>query len=388
MHRRTLLRHAIASLAVASLPRRGWAAESIGSRTSAVASVSLPRLELSWDRVINTTVGLRPHRDSGFVVKAVTRGERLLVHDYGHGGAGMSLAWGTGALAADLALKQEARTAAVIGAGAVGLAAAQQLQARGFDVTVYAKELPPETTSNMSLAAFIPATGVPDAKHRTPAWVRQFREAALISADDFERRAGRDGVAWVDNYTASDDRPTDLADSVLPQRLRTERDRTVLTQGRHPFPTRYAVYTRRLSIDPSVYLQAQVREFLAAGGRLSRRDFPDVRALLAIPERVIVNCTGLGAAALFDDRELIPVKGQLTVFEPQPEIAYRAGLRIGRGPDAINISMSPRSDGIVLGNAQERGVWTLEPNREVEAVIVNAAIAFFGRMRSSPIPRS
>lgn len=369
MHRRTLLRHALASLGVASLPR-----------VASAGRITLPRLQLSWDRVVNTTVGLRPHRDSGFVVRAAKLGDRLLVHDYGHGGAGMSLAWGTGALAGDLALQQEARTAAVVGAGAVGLAAARQLQARGFAVTIYARELPPETTSNMSLAAFIPATGLPDPKHRTAAWVQQFRQAALISATDFEVRAGRDGVSWVDNYTASDEAPTLTGSDVLPPRLRTERDRTVLVRGQHPFPTRYAVYSRRLSIDPALYLQAQVREFLAAGGRLSRREFPDAAALLALDEQVIVNCTGLGAATLFGDRELVPVKGQLTVFEAQPDITYRAGLRVGHGPNAINISMSPRSDGIVLGNAQERGVWTLEPNREVEAVIVNAAIRFFGAM--------
>jgi hypothetical protein len=29
---------------------------------------------------------------------------------------------------------------------------------------------------------------------------------------------------------------------------------------------------------------------------------------------VIVNCTGLGSKALFNDEELIPVKGQLTVM--------------------------------------------------------------------------
>jgi hypothetical protein len=46
--------------------------------------------------VIRTTVGLRPHRDPGFVLKADKLNDKLLVHNYGHGGAGMSLAWGTG----------------------------------------------------------------------------------------------------------------------------------------------------------------------------------------------------------------------------------------------------------------------------------------------------
>src|SRR5262245_60166421 len=61
----------------------------------------LAPVKAAWDRVIRTTVGLRPHRDAGFVLKADKLDDRLLIHNYGHGGAGMSLAWGTGLMAAE-----------------------------------------------------------------------------------------------------------------------------------------------------------------------------------------------------------------------------------------------------------------------------------------------
>ena len=60
----------------------------------------------------------------------------------------MSLSWGTGAMAANMALAHGERRAAVLGCGAVGLTAARQLQRRGFDVTIYAAYVPPDTTSN------------------------------------------------------------------------------------------------------------------------------------------------------------------------------------------------------------------------------------------------
>ena len=58
----------------------------------------------------------------------------------------MSLSWGTGRMAAEMALGHDSRRAAVVGCGAVGLAAARQLQRRGFAVTIYAASVPPDTT--------------------------------------------------------------------------------------------------------------------------------------------------------------------------------------------------------------------------------------------------
>src|SRR5580704_2473555 len=83
------------------------------------APVNLAPVNASWDRIIRTTVGLRPHRDAGFVLKADRLDDKLLVHNYGHGGAGMSLAWGTGLMAAEFATEHQARRAAVIGCGSV-----------------------------------------------------------------------------------------------------------------------------------------------------------------------------------------------------------------------------------------------------------------------------
>ena len=67
---------------------------------------------------------------------------------------------------------------------------------------------------------------------------------------------------------------------------------------------------------------------------------------------VIVNCTGLGAKALFDDPELMPVKGQLTVLHPQPAVTYAYLEPI------LDLYMFSRSDGIILGGSHGDGVWS------------------------------
>src|SRR5205807_4441764 len=59
-------------------------------------------VKVSRDRVIREVVGLRPYRAEGFVVEAERFGSKLLIHNYGHGGAGITLSWGNASLAADL----------------------------------------------------------------------------------------------------------------------------------------------------------------------------------------------------------------------------------------------------------------------------------------------
>ena len=167
---------------------------------------------------------------------------------------------------------------------------------------------------------------------------------------------------------------------LVPEHLRTGRDREVLGPGEHPFPTKYAIRTSALAIEPSIYLDALVRDFVLFGGKIVIRKFDTPRDLMSLNEPVIINCTGLGSKTLFNDDELVPIRGQLTGCIPQPEVHYRAS---GRLPNStINASMNPRSDGLVIGNMQERGNWSLEPNEEVRQQNVSAAIAFFAAMRA------
>ena len=54
---------------------------------------------IAMENVIREVVGHRPYRASGFVVKSERLDGRLVVHNYGHGGGGLSLSWGSSALA-------------------------------------------------------------------------------------------------------------------------------------------------------------------------------------------------------------------------------------------------------------------------------------------------
>ena len=70
---------------------------------------------------------------------------------------------------------------------------------------------------------------------------------------------------------------------------------------------------------------------------------------------------------------MTPVKGQLTVLLPQPEVDYAVLTD--------DLYMFPRTDGIILGGTHERGVETREPDSAAERRILDGHKAIFGAMR-------
>ncbi len=54
---------------------------------------------ISEDRIVRVIVGHRPFRPSGFVVRRERIDSKEIIHNYGHGGGGISLSWGSSALA-------------------------------------------------------------------------------------------------------------------------------------------------------------------------------------------------------------------------------------------------------------------------------------------------
>jgi glycine/D-amino acid oxidase-like deaminating enzyme len=342
------------------------------------------------DRVLRTTVGLRPYRPAGFVLKAEKSDGKTVIHNYGHGGAGMSLSWGTGQMAAEMALEHDSRTAAVIGSGAAGLTAARQLQRRGFEVTIYAADVPPNTTSNWSLAGFTPTSGLVRFTERTPAWDEQFRRAVRIGYEQLQLLAGPSyGISWMNHFTPTNtESRSGGSNPLLDDELRLGEE--LLYPGEHPFPTKYARMRPSMRIEPSIYLEALVRDVMSFGGGLVIRKFGNLRELLSLNESLIVNCTGLGSKELFEDESMVPLKGQLTVLVPQEDVNYKTGggLRTSSGAPGVGIHMMPRSDGIVLGGTSERGAWSREVNEDARQRILAAHHELFSAMRPPTGARS
>lgn len=116
----------------------------------------LARVNARPERIMNITVCLRPFRAAGPRLDTETVGDKLVVHNYGHGGSGWSLSWGSGLVAVKKALSAGARDIAVIGCGALGLTAAVVAQRAGATVTIYAKERMPDVRSARATGVWSP----------------------------------------------------------------------------------------------------------------------------------------------------------------------------------------------------------------------------------------
>jgi len=359
--------------AIALTPLIGACTSSISSRPRNFTPSGLPmrRVNVSEQRVIRSIAGLRPFRPSGFVVKAQQMNDKIVIHNYGHGGGGITLSWGTSHLAMELALQTQYRRCAVIGSGVVGLSTARLMQDRGWDVRIYSKALPPNTTSNIAGGQWSP-TSVYDEEFLTPAFKAQFEQAMRHAHRYYQNMVGpRYGVRWISNYSISSSPPAgdavqDEYPDMFPQLMDLSRDQ-------HPFDADYVRHYSTMLIEPAIYLPAMLQDYYGAGGEITIREFMDRNDVLSVTEPVIINCTGLGSGDLFEDKELMPIKGQLSFLLPQAEIDY---ITLGNE----GLYMFPRSDGILLGGTFQRNEWSLTPDPVETRRIIDGHKAFFDAM--------
>ncbi len=347
----------------------------IGSALVQPLDAPMAPVQSSMDRVTRTLVGLRPFRKPGPRLEAVCVGGKDVVHNYGHGGGGVSLSWGVAELAADNAKAFGRTEIAVLGAGSIGLSTALELQRAGADVTIYAKDFPPYTTSNIAGAMWHPVT-LYERDQVSAETMEMLHLASKIAFLRFIAYANdpRYGVYWIRQYSLSNrpmntSRPYMGGDALYPGLKRN--------QPGAPFGFAYhdAYYT--LMIDSDLYMRALVNDFLGTGGRMVEQTFDTAADLESLPQNTIVNCMGLGSGAVFEDESIIPARGQLTFLLPQNDIDYGyAGWTREHG----QLYMFPRKTGVLLGGSFDKGDWSLEPREDEVHRMVEGHAALAARL--------
>lgn len=312
----------------------------------------LPLVRAQPDRIISLTVCTRPFRANGPRIETERLGRKTIVHNYGHGGSGWSLSWGSGTLALRHVLETREREIAVIGAGVIGLTSALLAQRAGLKVRIYAKERFPDVRSTFATGNWSPNSRFCTREAATPELVARWEEMARISFRTYQHLLGLPGnpVEWFDGYYLTDERANAGSEvwrgepdyPNLESRLQDLMPRSqVMPPGTHPFPVPFVRRYTNMIFNISAYSRMLMADFLAAGGVIETREFKEPGDIARLRERTVINATGYGARALFGDESVIPVRGQLMRLIPQPEVTY--GLAYGD-----SLYMLPRRDGIIL----------------------------------------
>src|SRR5882724_10806760 len=263
MYNSHMKRRAILSAAGAAL------AAGCATRSKPVASLParpqrrLAPVNCSPERVIRTVAGLRPFRPSGFLVRTDRLERKTIIHNYGHGGAGITLSWGTAQLALEEAERSGHSEFAVLGCGVVGLSTARLFQRRGFAVTIYAKDTPPNTTSNIAGGWWAPVT-LFEPGRQGPEFTAGYVRAARF-AHRYYQNLTNDyyGVRWSPIYALSNEPRNEpraaAGPDPFPEIQALNIDSRALNAGEHPFPTLRVHRNWSMLIEPPIYLNALLR---------------------------------------------------------------------------------------------------------------------------------
>jgi len=322
----------------------------------------LPKLRVSLDRVIKQTVGLRPYRSLGPRIEKEEFGNKTLIHNYGHGGSGWSLSWGSAELAADLVASSSTKKVAVIGSGVIGLTTARMLQFRGYEVSIYTKEMAPNITSSKATGTWSPSHRLIDEDQISPEFYNKFKQMHSTSFRTYQNLLGLgDYVVWSDTYTIRNEAPPKREQSPKPDAdkyafMNVLPGTIALKAKEHPFRAKYVNKGASMVFNIPSLLKLYTDDFLRFGGKIKIKEFKSLEEIDALAEPCIVNCSGIGAKQLTNDKHLQPISGQLAFVIPQQQIHYCINTK-----EAYTIN---RKDGIIVGGTHKVGSWDTTPSKE------------------------
>jgi D-amino-acid oxidase len=326
------------------------------------SAATLPSPSFSWDPATRPPIaGLRPHRKKSYRLETVNSGNKFIVHNYGHGGAGITMSWGCAQEVVDLVSSRgfaQNERVAVLGSGVMGLTAATLLAALNLNVTIYAKDFPPHTTSNVAGGQWAPSL----VEHNND---QQFNRILRRAFAAHRAKIGQGyGVSTRLNYTLqhSPNFETVPKDVIPDPQFFTHLPFTHLTSSGYAYST--------LLVEPPIFLAKLQSDLVARQVPFVPKQFSGDSEVLNLQENIVINCTGLGSRKIWPDPALEAVKGQLVLLPPQPNLQY---LYSGHG------YLFPRQDAVVVGGSEEYNPTDDLPDiQKCKAILANVKGVFDG----------
>ncbi|WP_026162689.1 FAD-dependent oxidoreductase [Kribbella catacumbae] len=250
----------------------------------------------------------------------------------------------------------------VVGAGVIGLSCAVRLAESGYEVGVFARDLPLETTSAVAAAIWYPFLSAGD---QVAGWARSsYEEFGKLAASEpsVQLRHGKE-------YLLEPAKDPVWADA-LPDLRRV---------GSPPPGFRDGWSFTTPVVEMPLYLQYLVKRLEAAGGTLTRA------ALSSLPNtaEIVVNCAGLGARLTAHDPTITPVRGQVLTVQ---QFGLAEWLIADRGPQDL-CYVVPRSKDVVVGGTSQPDNWDLTVHEKTAGQILDRATELIPQLRKAKVLR-
>ncbi len=284
----------------------------------------------------------RPVRKSGPAMYLQTKNNKIIAHNYGHGGGGWSLAPGAARYVIDkldLEVKAHGITKdepiIVIGAGIIGLFSVYELIKKGYtNITIVAEDFN-QLPSNHAGGLWSP-----------------FHIGDISGMKNLIKQIGINSYNFFANIVKGGNEEFKFCAKFMPAYFKEKNKELELFVGTILKPAKKIladfgnrntkkmyVYDDMMIIDTSLTITKLTNKLMNNNVKYIRRK---INSFNEIKEKIIVNCSGYGSKKLCKDKEMISVLGHLLVLK-------------GQDPKSLNYLLTvPIEEGFVNGYKVKR----------------------------------
>jgi D-amino-acid oxidase len=358
--------------------------------TIEIRKITPPKLDYS--HIGQRIICYRPMRQGSPNMTIVEKDDKIIGHNYGHGGSGWTLAPGSASYVNNLFLEHTKNLTkdspiTILGAGALGLFTAYDFLQKGFSNIIIIADRFDSLTSHNAGGLLAPVSMDNDTKMQ-----KIIDKIGLDSYSFYKSIAKKnnkdfkDGVIIVPTYF--ENRQESGLEAYVGKVMNPAKD-VILDFGNGT--TRQMVsYDDGIFIDTSEMMFALYSYLDSHGVKFIQKK---INNFSEIHEKFIINCTGLGSSTLNNDSKMIPVQGHLIMLKEQnpKELGYmilmyfneektKSGQKVKRSFYMFpkHLKNAPKNDIGVIGGTFIEGATHKKPNKEEFEIIIKSAKKFYG----------